>query len=163
MVTKTTQLLKSMKQTIPKVTPIATNMVLPNLSGVTHHQEFQNFFKGMIVLWSGAVADIPNGWQICDGTNGTPDLQDKFIVGAGSTYSVADTGGEATHTLTTTEMPAHTHTYDRKTGGISGDVAQLTAAIMCTTKTAIASSSTGGDGAHENRPPYYALAYIMKL
>ena len=50
---------------------------------------------GVIVMWSGSIASIPTGWLICDGTNGTPDLRNRFIVGAGSTYSVAGTGGSA--------------------------------------------------------------------
>lgn len=44
--------------------------------------------KGIVCLWSGAIVDIPAGWQLCDGTNGTPDLRDKFIIGAGDTYAV---------------------------------------------------------------------------
>jgi len=62
---------------------------------------------GVIVMWSGSIASIPSGWLICDGTNGTPDLRNRFIVGAGSIYSVAGTGGSAdainvshTHTIT---------------------------------------------------------------
>ena len=73
---------------------------------------------GVIMLWSGSVASIPSGWVLCDGTSGTPDLRNKFIVGAGSTYAVADTGGATTHdhggatgshVLTTAELPAHSH------------------------------------------------------
>jgi hypothetical protein len=56
---------------------------------------------GGIILWSGATTTIPAGWQLCDGTNGTPDLRDRFVVGAGSTYAVAATGGSATHTHST--------------------------------------------------------------
>jgi len=71
---------------------------------------------GGIIMWSGATADVPAGWNLCDGTNGTPDLRNKFLVGAGSTYSVGDTGGSAnatlvshTHTASVTD-PGHTHT-----------------------------------------------------
>src|SRR5436190_4634054 len=49
--------------------------------------------KGDIKIWSGATTDIESGWQLCDGTNGTPNLRDKFLVGAGTTYAVAATGG----------------------------------------------------------------------
>jgi hypothetical protein len=63
------------------------------------------FPLGGIILWSGSVAAIPATWQLCNGTNGTPDLRDKFIVGAGSTYAVGATGGSANSTL-----PTHTHT-----------------------------------------------------
>jgi len=73
---------------------------------------------GMIKVWSGAIGDIPAGWQLCNGTNGTPDLRDRFLVGAGSTYAVGATGGATTHThigttdgtvLTTDTDGAHTH------------------------------------------------------
>lgn len=65
---------------------------------------------GIIAIWSGSVATIPTGWLLCDGTNGTLDLRDKFIVGAGGTYAVGDTGGSNTVTLTNAHMPSHTHT-----------------------------------------------------
>lgn len=76
---------------------------------------------GMISLWYGAIGSVPSGWYLCDGTNGTPDLRDRFVVGAGSTYSVAATGGSTdaivvshTHTATSTSTSAvtdsgHTH------------------------------------------------------
>jgi hypothetical protein len=56
---------------------------------------------GGIILWSGSTATIPAGWQLCDGTNSTPDLRDRFVIGAGNTYAVAATGGAATHTHST--------------------------------------------------------------
>tara|TARA_R110000868_G_scaffold275101_2_gene534798 strand:- start:527 stop:1411 length:885 start_codon:yes stop_codon:yes gene_type:complete len=65
---------------------------------------------GIIAIWSGSVATIPIGWLLCDGTNGTLDLRDKFIVGAGSTYAVGATGGVDTVTLSVAQMPSHTHT-----------------------------------------------------
>jgi microcystin-dependent protein len=64
---------------------------------------------GVIVMWSGSIATIPTGWVLCNGSNSTPDLRNRFIVGAGSTYSVDATGGSATSTLTSNELPAHTH------------------------------------------------------
>lgn len=60
---------------------------------------------GSIMLWSGSIASIPTGWALCDGLNGTPNLRDRFIVGAGSTYAVADTGGQNA----ITSVPAHSH------------------------------------------------------
>lgn len=64
---------------------------------------------GCILLWSGSTSNIPSGWHLCDGQAGTPDLRDRFVVGAGNTYSVGKTGGEAAHTLTTAELPSHSH------------------------------------------------------
>ena len=66
---------------------------------------------GGILMWSGTVATIPSGYALCNGSNGTPDLRDKFIIGAGSTYAPAATGGSATKTLEVANLPAHTHTW----------------------------------------------------
>jgi microcystin-dependent protein len=71
---------------------------------------------GGIIIWSGSAAAIPSGWLLCDGTSGTPNLRDRFVVGAGSTYAVGATGGAATVTLAETNLPAHTHTVSGTTG-----------------------------------------------
>jgi hypothetical protein len=75
--------------------------------------------SGGIIMWSGSIAEIPAGWALCDGTNGTPDLRDRFVLGAGSTYAVGDTGGAMTHTHTvnidafvSASSSGHTHTVD---------------------------------------------------
>ena len=78
-------------------------------------------FKGIIVMWSGSQSNIPSGWVLCDGNNGTPDLRNRFIVGAGSTYDVNSTGGEATHALSVAEMPSHNHSVDITHLTISSD------------------------------------------
>lgn len=64
---------------------------------------------GVIVMWSGSIASIPSGWALCDGGGGRPDLRNRFIVGAGSGYAVGATGGADTVTLTTANIPSHTH------------------------------------------------------
>lgn len=73
------------------------------------------FIKGMIMMWKGSIADIPRGWHLCDSTSGTIDLRDKFIVGAGSSYSVANKGGSLSNkaqiTLTYKNIPAHRHLF----------------------------------------------------
>lgn len=113
--------------------------------------------SGLIALWSGSIASIPSGWYLCDGNNSTPDLRDKFVAGAGSSYAVGDTGGEATHVLTIAEMPVHNHVVTGGTAGGSGHVRRD--ALNNSNHT---TNSSGSGSAHENRPPYYALAYIMK-
>jgi microcystin-dependent protein len=143
--------------------------------------------KGLIAMWSGATNNIPDGWAICDGTNGTPNLKDRFIVGAGNSYAVAATGGEATHTLTIPEMPVHTHVQNAHnhtqdphrhnqaqagvpsgTGNTVADNATTnewtTASTTATNQAATATNqNTGGGAAHNTLPPYYALAFVMKL
>lgn len=196
--------------------------------------------SGVILLWSGSTSNIPSGWTLCNGSNGTPDLRDRFVVGAGNTYAVGATGGANTVTLDATQIPSHTHTvtttgstssenahnhtFSGTTGAMNSNAshshtatdsghthtqnlgsaaapglttsaspiagqsttgtgfANITVAstnidhthnYSGTTSTAAAhthtltlsstAAATGGGLAHENRPPYYALAYIMRL
>lgn len=135
--------------------------------------------SGMILLWSGSIGSIPAGYLLCDGTSSTPDLRNRFIIGAGSTYSVNQTGGSAdsivvSHTHTATSVvtdPGHNHTVtitpisDSGTGSPnrmtdSGSTTTSTATTGITVATTNATSGTSGTGA--NLPPYYALCYIMK-
>jgi hypothetical protein len=134
---------------------------------------------GIISMWSGSIATIPTGWLICDGTNGTPDLRNRFIVGAGSTYAVAATGGSAnaivvshTHTATSSVTdPGHNHnTVNGKGGGgLDGADLNLSQPQNLATSSAFTGigvsttiNSAGSSGTNANLPPYYALAYIMK-
>jgi len=66
--------------------------------------------SGLILIWSGAIANIPSGFVLCDGNNGTPNLQNRFVVGAGDTYAVNDTGGNINHNHTFTG-DGHTHRF----------------------------------------------------
>ena len=130
-----------------------------NLTGIT------SFVSGMIILWSGAENAIPSGWVLCNGSNSTPDLRDRFVVGAGSAYSVGNTGGSSSVTLTVNQIPAHGHTIPRASGTETNfDNTGLRGGPGYYTNTAywLTSYNTGGGQAHENRPPYYALCYIMK-
>lgn len=121
---------------------------------------------GGIIMWSGTIANIPSGWFLCNGSNGTPDLRNLFVVGADAdaggvakstvSGSALQSGGEATHVLTIPEMPAHTHTV-KSTGGAGTGYATAGFNTL-----GDVTGSTGGGGAHNNLPPYYALAYIMK-
>ena len=138
------------------------------------------FYTGMIMLWSGSKISVPTGWHICDGTNGTPNLKGRFIVGAGTTYDVNETGGTAnatlvshTHTGTTNTVGNHVHQQTGQTlGPSSGGYAYNSgngANLVQNTQPAGAHSHTvsisanGSSGTNMNLPPYYALCYIMKL
>ena len=164
---------------------------------------------GVITLWSGGV--VPDGWALCDGTNGTPNLLDRFVVGAGSIYGADTTGGSAdsvavththtastnntgnhTHSVTGSAASAgnHTHSYTKQsgsvkldsggsigassypvssTGGTTGSGGAHTHSISGTAASKGAHAHTitvnkaGSDGTNKNLPPYYALAYIMKI
>lgn len=146
------------------------------------------FTTGMIMLWSGTIATIPAGWALCNGSNGTPDLRDKFIIGASSddagvaktniTGSLTQTGGSKdavnvshTHTATVTD-PGHNHTgavYESDFGYAGGGsvYGRVFAGVSVTgssvTGITVSNSTEGVSGTNQNLPPYYALAYIMKL
>lgn len=98
-----------------------TTTELANLSGVNTNG-VQGFIPvGGIIMWSGTIANIPSGWALCNGLNGTPNLQNKMIIGAGDTYSVGATGGSTTITLVEANLPAHTHTFSGNTGNQSAN------------------------------------------
>jgi hypothetical protein len=80
------------------------------------------FPSGGIIMWSGSIASIPSGWYLCNGSNGTPDLRDKFVVGAGSAYAVAATGGSANAIVV-----AHTHSFS---ASATTDSASLTGSLQ---------------------------------
>ena len=120
---------------------------------------------GMIMMWSGASNAIPSGYVLCDGTNSTPDLRNRFIVGAGSSYAVNATGGASSVTLTVAQIPAHTHTYEDKYVALNANRLDIDYNSNTYDQDGVrtgTTSSTGGGGSHENRPPYYALCYVMK-
>jgi hypothetical protein len=134
--------------------------------------------SGAIILWSGSIGSIPSGYVICDGTNSTPDLRDRFVVAAGNNYSVGQTGGSAdaivvSHTHTATSVvtdPGHVHSGSflafasggvGPAGGSSINALGVGSAVTgITVATTNATAGTSGTGA--NNPLFYALAYIMK-
>jgi microcystin-dependent protein len=178
--------------------------------------------RGIISMWYGSIASIPAGWALCNGLNGTPNLQDRFIVGAGNGYGVGSVGGVATYSLTVDQMPWHSHGasawtdqqgshqhggYTSTVGdhqhispwgesdargatwGVSGGTGYqgsgqtdwdnyqyMTSPAgnhnhSITTdwqgqhghNVGVSIAAAGSSAAIENRPPFYALAYIMKL
>ena len=198
-------------------------------TGVMSFSAPSAFVSGMIILWSGNTGNIPTGFVLCDGNNGTPNLTDRFVVGAGAAYSPGATGGSSSVTLSTSQLPSHnhsfsgssshshtinnhTHTFSASTnnqgshvhnllynhgafGGSSGAVTPRSGNTPVVpgisgrvssegghshsmsgttgnpsnrgtnTQTVTISGNTGSTGSGssvENRPPYYALCYIMK-
>ena len=154
--------------------------------------------RGIITMWSGAVDAVPSGWHLCDGSNGTPNLIDRFIVSAGQSYGVGATGGSVTQTpsvwtnaagtgvqvagtaLTIDQMPSHNHTLLIYHGGesaggrctdyggrgyIQGDSCLPAGGNQPHYHgvTDNGHAHTAGASAIDVRPPYYALAFIMKL
>lgn len=178
--------------------------------------------RGIITMWSGATNAVPSGWALCDGNNDTPNLKDRFIVGAGQSYGVGNTGGNITQTpsvwtnaagtgiqvagtaINTSQMPWHTHS-----GSVGSDASiQVQDSIQSSSagewladdsfgsigwssspirkplkdfSASLSINGTGGNQPHYHgvtdnghahtaaasaidvRPPYYALAFIMKL
>lgn len=147
---------------------------------------------GVIVMWYGSVASIPSGWALCNGGNGTPNLQDRFVVAAGYSYNPGDTGGSTTNYLQVGHLPAHNHSIpdlshshggltdqrcaSNSGGGGCGQMGygndyqccgvQFGIYTTSTTWTSGMPNATGYAGSGwgiENRPLYYALCYIMKM
>tara|TARA_B100000927_G_C16463016_1_gene468622 strand:+ start:1420 stop:2148 length:729 start_codon:yes stop_codon:yes gene_type:complete len=166
-------------------TSISVNGNVTTNSNTTNQNKFIGYGTipiGGIIMWNGETA--PDGWALCDGStvNGTqtPDLKGRFIMS--STYGsvdfnnegpvdreVGETGGEEQVTLSIEEMPSHSHefSYQRWEGNnvnfqpeqdLDSDDDEATLENHFGT-----TQTTGNDGAHENRPPYYVLAYIMRV
>ena len=136
---------------------------------------------GFIVAFSGSFDNgypvdketglVDKSWHVCDGTNGTPDLRGRFVLGASDTYKVGSTGGEAAHSLNINELPTFTPSIK-----VSLDEKHLRSNSMWHgTRDCVAGGydspkysstpfkSVGGNKSHNNMPPYYALSYIMKI
>lgn len=124
---------------------------------------------GGIINWSGTEADVPDGWHVCNGEDGTIDLRDKFVLGAGTKHIIGATGGSEEVTLTAEQMPSHRHTIDVATG--AGNVGGKLVAQNATGQFTSNTNYSGGyfDGTsvatrpHSNMPPYYTLLYIQKI
>lgn len=126
-----------------------------------------NVAPGVIMIWSGTEDSIPDGWHVCNGEDGTVDLRDKFVLGAGSNHPAGDTGGSEEVTLTVEQMPTHSHAYDKLTEpwkwvspntSVSANDAAF--GIM---NTSINTTQAGSSKPHSNMPPYYSLLYIQKM
>ena len=140
------------------------------------------FVTGMIILWYGDTTNVPGGWVLCNGSNSTPDLRDRFVIGAGNNFTAGSTGGNNSLTLTEANLPSHRHFVvsnsfggQNRTGSnvsANNQVAKGTGAgnifetynLASTGSNASAgrSSSVGSGTAIDNKPLYHALCYIMK-
>ncbi len=132
---------------------------------------------GAIVIWSGSLNNIPSGWSLCNGSNGTPDLRERFVLG--TTTDVGGRGGASDVTLTVSNIPPHTHNYfgddqlegrDSKygtttkvesMGGYDADSTQKGSSKIY--RTSATGGSNGSTKSFSILPPYYKLAYIMRV
>jgi hypothetical protein len=163
----------------------ASGQVLLSAGGSTTPTWGSGFPSGGIIMWSGTIATIPSGWFLCNGSNSTPDLRNRFVIGAfsdttGVAYTTVtgantQTGGSKdaivvshTHTATVTD-PGHNHSYSTPLLTINADnngsragTASTNTTGTATTGITVANSTTGSSGTDANLVPYFALAYIMK-
>lgn len=128
--------------------------------------------KGVIWMWHGTVDNVPEGWAICDGNNGTPDLRGRFVLGVSDNHGKDSKGGSEKVVLTTAEMPSHSHRLsssiripgsDVRTIPINPTATNYQSAAGSSSTTIPSTTTVGSGSAHNNMPPYYALYYIMKL
>lgn len=118
---------------------------------------------GIIVMWSGSVANVPAGWALCNGANGTPDLRNRFIIGAGDDYAPGDTGGATEHQHSIEVQPAATGLAINTTTATVNADGDPPNALTSATLTDPTHVHTATSGLASSLPPYFALAFIMKL
>lgn len=175
-------------ESLPRSSLIVTRLSAKPDSGVP---------KGSIIPWYGQIKDIPSGFVLCNGSNGTPDLRNRFLVGAGNTYGLGNIGGADSVKLSGTQIGSHYHRFGYHNGNNTGyfltSAGSFVKAPLESWMRAGKWNGSGGGGyngwdggsgtnfasgqnlvtslavataaqePHENRPPYYALYYIMKL
>jgi hypothetical protein len=170
---------------IGTTTPNKTLDVVGEVRSIVGNDEYFMIPKGLIIMWAGTLNNIPPGWQLCDGTNGTPDLRDRFILGV-STENPGATGGSHFYYLSVDQLPPHTHEIYPDGGHTHTywpDISTTTIVycneynyprsryITITSTTAVsgahdhrgATELTGGGAQIDNRPAFYKLAFICKL
>ncbi|KIG13837.1 Phage tail fiber protein [Enhygromyxa salina] len=125
--------------------------------------------SGAIIMWGGAVEDVPAGWLLCNGEDNTPDLRDRFIIGASEQYPPGVMGGEDKVALSVSELPSHSHSFTLAQDGPRVDIwglgpglGGLAQPLNSVAHGAANTSAVGSGEGHNNLPPYYALAYIQK-
>jgi len=150
----------------------ANNLVLTDADGNLSSIQFP---KGMIMLWKGSVNNVPEGWALCDGTKDTPDLRGRFVLGANPTdWPVAkdsslsvnqleQKGGAESHSLTIEEMPKHNHKISNNNACFKNGGCDDRQTMQPGSGGKMITDDTGEGKPHNNMPPYYVLAYIMKM
>lgn len=113
-------------------------------------------------MWSGAEDDIPEGWTLCNGENGTPDLRGRFVLGASESHAMQETGGEETHKLLISELPTNRINISWYTAVGNYTDRPRTAGNGTSTK-GYTQNVGGSDRPHNNMPPFYVLCFIMKV
>jgi microcystin-dependent protein len=141
-----------------------------NVSGKVQEGGNNLIPRGIIVMWSGTESDVPAGWAICNGTSPTPDLRGRFILGSNTSggYTPGTSGGSSTKTLTANNIPPHTHTITTPNSLVGAGGSRAANIAYGYDYNYFGSSdfsigSTGNGTAFDIMPPYYILAYIMKL
>lgn len=136
---------------------------------------------GAVVMYDGLLSEIPSGWALCDGNNGTPNLLDRFIRGNDTTGA---TGGKNSYTLSESQLPSHGHTsgntnssgYHSHGYGISDEALSRSSESELAESTGSFNLSANGSHSHsmsvdfagsnasiDNRPSFYEIAFIQKL
>lgn len=110
---------------------------------------------GTILIWQGAAGSIPESWVICDGNNGTPDLRNKFELAASAPDPVGSTGGAVSHDH---DFTGDGHTHDYILAGFNSPSFGAPRNDIQGSESVIGTTEPGS-----SLPPYYSLAYIMKL
>ena len=111
---------------------------------------------GVILMWGGSTIGIPAGWQLCDGSNGTPDLRNQFIVGAGNAYGVGTTGGATTANLSISNIPSHNHTVS-----VSGNTSSAGGHTHTASTTAADSGHSHSTSFHRTSKSNNATPYML--
>ena len=160
----------SVSYSFSPTTTIESSQTNQNFTDLVNYFNNTACVTGMVTMWAGAIGSIPTGWQLCNGSSGSPDMRDRFVIGAGNTYSIDNTGGDTTKDI------SHTHgdgsyavSGNTGSGGdtrINNDGSDNYCSHVNHTHTFSASvtgtSASGGSSSQDIMPPYYALAFIYK-
>jgi hypothetical protein len=151
-------------------------ITLPDIDGTL---QTSGVPSGCILMWSGSAAAIPSGWNLCDGTNSTPNLIGKFIksastaggTGGSNTHSHSHSLSAGAHTLSVAQMPSHNHSFSTSPNYYQAN--QAPTGGYSAPQSSWSTNNTGGGGSHShslsgsitsgsNEPAYFELCYIMK-